>query len=652
VKRIFHFLEVILFLNIAFGQNNIVDGQTPEGTYESLFENSSDEANQQLLVDDFEYLTAHPVNLRNASYGELLRVPFISPFLAEKIILLRDTVELASVDSLRYIPEFSDEVITKIAPFITFEEYPKSVSYLTPSYVRTRLRTERRLQTSEGFRERKFLGDPNSMYQKMQIGNAFFEIGAVFEKDIAEQYSNGFISGYLSAQQIGIVEKLIIGNYSFSAGEGLLAARNIATSKGTNVIGQIHRRSGAISPSLSLDESRFYRGGAAKVHLLNGTCVIVYSNRIFPASVDSLNAVTSIYSSGLYRTPADLVKKDAAGETIYGGSYAAEIFPFFTMGTGILHFNYDRDISPQVIDLGNKRSLTAAALFGEYQWEQMNFFGEVASNNGEQFSSHFGLTYATSREITVSFSHRSYSQRYNNPVAKPFGERNNIGDGETGNYIGLLLYPLKRLKISSYADFYTLPDRETFSTKGFEYFICADLTVFKYFELDGHLKVKRKEQVFIRLNDDQRVQKNYRIGYTYKLFPGIVLSQRMEFVTVHYAPSQYAERGMGTFVDVKLQRRNSPISANIRFIVFDTDSYDSRVYQYETDVRGGYSNPPLFGSGSRWYCLLRYEPIEKLSLSFRYSETKKLYDDVIGSGDDAILGHLDNQVTVQVDFEL
>jgi len=40
--------------------------------------------------------------------------------------------------------------------------------------------------------------------------------------------------------------------------------------------------------------------------------------------------------------------------------------------------------------------------------------------------------------------------------------------------------------------------------------------------------------------------------------------------------------------------------------VFQSDSYDSRVYEYENDLDGVLTFPPLYGRGVRWYVLLTY----------------------------------------------
>lgn len=58
----------------------------------------------------------------------------------------------------------------------------------------------------------------------------------------------------------------------------------------------------------------------------------------------------------------------------------------------------------------------------------------------------------------------------------------------------------------------------------------------------------------------------------------------------------------------------------------------------------------MYGTGIRWYMVLGYDVFESFRLSMKYSETKKLHEDVVGSGDDEIIGNLDNYIALQLDF--
>lgn len=60
-----------------------------------------------------------------------------------------------------------------------------------------------------------------------------------------------------------------------------------------------------------------------------------------------------------------------------------------------------------------------------------------------------------------------------------------------------------------------------------------------------------------------------------------------------------------------------------RWELFSTDSYASRVYLMERDVEGGYSSPPLYGAGFRWYVMVRTAVVDGLTLSARCAATHR-----------------------------
>ena len=67
---------------------------------------------------------------------------------------------------------------------------------------------------------------------------------------------------------------------------------------------------------------------------------------------------------------------------------------------------------------------------------------------------------------------------------------------------------------------------------------------------------------------------------------------------------------------------------------FESDSFDSRLFQYENDLPGVLTNRALFGRGNRWYLLVKYQPLKKFAAYLKYSETYRDDVDVIGTGAD------------------
>ena len=88
-----------------------------------------------------------------------------------------------------------------------------------------------------------------------------------------------------------------------------------------------------------------------------------------------------------------------------------------------------------------------------------------------------------------------------------------------------------------------------------------------------------------------------------------------------------------------------------RVVLFQSDSYDSRVYEFENDVNGVMFNPALYGEGIRWYLIVELSPTEFFHISGKYSETIKPTESSLGSGLNTIRGSLDNRISFQIDIK-
>ena len=90
------------------------------------------------------------------------------------------------------------------------------------------------------------------------------------------------------------------------------------------------------------------------------------------------------------------------------------------------------------------------------------------------------------------------------------------------------------------------------------------------------------------------------------------------------------------------------ISFNFLYALFDTESYDERVYMYENDVLYGYSVPALYGQGIRFAALITFTPFRLIDIWLKYAQT--WYDEKtqVGSGLNTINGNTASEVKVQI----
>ena len=94
------------------------------------------------------------------------------------------------------------------------------------------------------------------------------------------------------------------------------------------------------------------------------------------------------------------------------------------------------------------------------------------------------------------------------------------------------------------------------------------------------------------------------------------------------------------------------ISLYGRIIFFKTDSFNSAIYEFENDLPGVMSNLAMYGEGFRWYFLVKVKVLNRLNLSFKYSETTKPKEKTLSSGNSEILSNIDNNFHMQLEISL
>ena len=108
--------------------------------------------------------------------------------------------------------------------------------------------------------------------------------------------------------------------------------------------------------------------------------------------------------------------------------------------------------------------------------------------------------------------------------------------------------------------------------------------------------------------------------FKYLALPWLDIGSRI-YLLCRTAPETKAEHGYLVSQDFQLKPLNKRYSLSMRYALFDTDSYDSRMYAYENDVPGSYSVPALSGKGSRYYLMIKIQVIDRCDLWLRISQT-------------------------------
>jgi len=138
-----------------------------------------------------------------------------------------------------------------------------------------------------------------------------------------------------------------------------------------------------------------------------------------------------------------------------------------------------------------------------------------------------------------------------------------------------------------------------------------------------------------------------RLQFTYAPEKQLMLRSRFDF-SQYSSDSTQKENGYVLSQDIGYTHPKYPISVSFRFAIFDTDSWNTRIYSYESDMLYTFSVPAYYSKGTRIYILLKYRPANRIDCWLRWSQT--YYSDLkeIGQGLDLIKGNQRNDIRVMV----
>ena len=296
-----------------------------------------------------------------------------------------------------------------------------------------------------------------------------------------------------------------------------------------------------------------------------------------------------------------------------------------------------------------------------YNWiyQNFNFFGEISrSNNGGMAQLH-GMLASLHPRVSISAFYRNYGKDYQSVFSNAIAEgSSNIN--EKGLLAGMNIKLNKKWTLSTYFDQFSFPwmryQVDAPNTNGYAIFSQLKYKPHKKMELYGRIR-HRNRPYNTDLNLERDIdnvetvdQWNYRFNLNVQISDAIQLRSRIEYMTYHRGGSD-KEDGILILQDFILKPPMKKLSFNVRFALFETDSYNSRIYSYENDVLYFYRIPAYYNRGSRTYITARYKIKKGIDFWIRWSRWKYTNVDTISSGLNEINGNSKSEIRAQLRFQ-
>jgi hypothetical protein len=121
----------------------------------------------------------------------------------------------------------------------------------------------------------------------------------------------------------------------------------------------------------------------------------------------------------------------------------------------------------------------------------------------------------------------------------------------------------------------------------------------------------------------------------------------VEFVTIN-RPSNANEKGLLMTQDFIFRPKSFPLDIALRYALFDTDSYDTRIYSFESNALYAFAVPAYYYQGNRAYILVRYSFLRRFDLWVRYGYFLYNNRNSVSSGAEQIVGSRKTDLLIQL----
>ncbi len=631
---VFFLLHALLLLMVkdSYSQENL-----SESIVSLAEEQARDEADQEAVseyIERLHELNEDPVALDSADESSLARLFFLTGFQIRALAdYIHSTGKILSVYEIANIPGFNRELADMIAPFIRLEstvartEISKARGHtLLANFIAKHRQAEQQA------------GPGHKILLKYKYTCRGVMAGLIAEKDNGERYLSGyplqpdFVSAHLAWNGQGIIRKLIIGDYSAKFGMGSAINTGLRTGLSLTSPGSL---SGIdeIRPYTSTNENNFFRGSAAMLRYKKLALSLFYSANkidasIKPAEGNQSCCIESFYTSGIHNNITSLAKKDVVTEFSRGAAFSLN-FENVTLGLVWITTGFSlpvRKTFKDPADLYDFEGLFShtGAVYYRASLGRSLLSGEFSSDNRGRFGLVQGISMRPSDRFSLNLLYRNYD-----PGFSPFHGLGPFSTSSGGNINGIYAnftfeaarhlflsagydmrnYPWLRYRCSA-------PSRGAVSELRLKYLPSQALTAEAIYgyrksvaDIPGSTGIKKQRESTAR---------SLKGSLKYSPAENLTLISRIGFIKAEPSGS----RGMFLMQDVNWKFIRIPVSIWLRYCIFNTDDWESRLYVYENDLLHSFSIPALSGKGKRAYLMLAWKFPEHGDIRIKYAVTE------------------------------
>ncbi|MEE9372370.1 MAG: helix-hairpin-helix domain-containing protein [Saprospiraceae bacterium] len=631
------------------------------------------------VLEVYEYLEQvyqNKLDINKVNAEDLNRLQLLTDIQANNFLIYRNAYgPFISIYELQAIPSFDHPTIQRVVPFLRFEEKnTQNISDLSKSLKSARheiiFRSQRNLEELSGSLDNGgFVGDPYRHYLRYKFKADKITAGLVAEKDIGESFFRGnnkagfdYYSYHLSIKDLTKnLNRIILGDYTVSMGQGLILHNQFGrgiSSFTTN----IKKRNGSFRQYTSRNEVNYFKGAAIDIDLNDHLKFKIFGSRNNIDGTlkdldnnDQFESFSAINNSGNHRTESEILKKNQITRTSYG-AIVTYLHSSSKLSVNILSDNFNkifnRTFRADNIFFARQKNYNNISIDYSHSWRGINIFGESAYSDTGGMAHMIGALFSLDPKFDLAIGYRNYARTYVAITPNSFGQGSNSSN-EKGTYIGIEYRFNKHFSLNAYADFWKNPwlrFRVDSPGKGTDFLMKLNyikkrkMNIYMLFKTEIKLRNSIADAA-IDFTTPQRITR-MRFHISNKITSGIELRNRAEIA--FYKSDEESHKGIILYQDILYRAIGTPFSFTTRFLWFDVEDFDARIYTYENDVLNDFFVPFFSGNGIRFYFNLRYKANRNTTLELRWAQTRYFDRETISSGLTEINGSVNTNVKAQV----
>jgi len=640
----------------------------------------------QTLLDDFsevaeseglaqiEFASIHEnvsntIHLNSAQLEELKSSGLFTTQQIQAIIKHRKKFgSFLCIEEFQQLTCFTKSEIQKLSRSLIIEPLVKDLNFkLTQSKIS--FRHSRVFEKSRAYDQNIYNGSPDYMLIKYQgKKHGIYDIGFHFEKDSGEKLIDNqkpyllldhqrFYLNYY--KQLGPIRQIVLGDFNINMGQGLISLSQFRIGSGSSISNLIST-SESINKFSGLDENRFLRGLAIKMKLSKAINISSFLSKkpydalLLVDETTMKETISSLQLTGNHRTETEISRKNNVSALTFGCSINLD-FKNIRLGMN-QHINkFDRAVQLNSLAFRPRGLTQNTTLYSfDYRVSRNNIigFGEWAFNGEFNHALIVGLIIALDPGLELALTYRDYSPSYSSFFSAAIGQsstnQNERGISFKVNYT-LNKYWTLHLNHDSW-----LHMKSRIGILG------SAISSENIFKLSYSKKKFLSASLLLRFRDGAKPSKSKLIkSLSYKrrswrlhfnLIPlnGFEFRSRIEFNAYNFEGQ--TEEGVLSYQEIVYHVLQHKIKARIRLTLFETASYESRIYAYEQTVPGFYAIPSFSGSGYKLQLIIGLKLVNNLNIDFGYTRISYYDRNEIGSGFDRITGSEKTQVQTQLAY--